>query len=59
MSNGYCAVLVFRSPSFDPYHGHQLKSCLTGPYQHGGTSIVPKDTGNSRLAEVQLAFEDM
>jgi len=59
MSNGYCAILVFKSPSFDPHRGNHLKKRLTGPYQHGGIFIVPKDTGNSCLAEVRLAFEDM
>jgi hypothetical protein len=38
---------------------NNLKSCLTGPYQHGGTFIVPKDPRNSLLAEVRLAFEDL
>jgi len=25
MSNGYCAILVFKSPSFDPHRGNHLK----------------------------------
>jgi hypothetical protein len=28
MSSGYCAILVFGSPSFDPDRGHQLKKEL-------------------------------
>jgi hypothetical protein len=47
MSNGYCAILVFKSPSFDPHLGQKFKkNCLTGPYEHGGTFIIPKDAGN-------------
>jgi hypothetical protein len=28
MSNGYFAILVYKSPSFDPYRGHQLKKTV-------------------------------
>jgi len=28
MSNGYCAILVFKSPSFDPYLGQKLKKTV-------------------------------